>query len=61
MRVWVADMAGVRESFSDEVIVAEELDVLDCETELVSVFDVVDVFDCDELPENVAVPVVVLD
>ena len=61
VRVWVADMAGVRESFSDEVIVAEELDVLDCETELVSVFDVVDVFDCDELPENVAVPVVVLD
>lgn len=54
-------MAGVRESLSDEVIVAEELDVFDCDTELVSVFDVVDVFDCDELPENVVVPVVVLD
>ena len=61
MRVWVIEAAGVTESFSDEVIVAQELGVFDCELELVSVFEVVDVFDCDELPENVAVPVLLLD
>lgn len=61
VRVCVMEAAGVREFFSDEVIVVEELDVFDCDTELVSVFELVDVLELDELPENVVVPVLVLD
>jgi hypothetical protein len=34
---------------------------LDCEVELVRVPDTVEVLDCEELPENVAVPDEVLD
>jgi hypothetical protein len=55
------EITGLAVSFRDPLIVPVADEVLDCEVELVRVPECVDVFDCEELPENVAVPELVLD
>ena len=60
-RVSDREITGLIVFLKDPLIVPLADEVLDCEVELVRVTDTVDVLDREELPENVAVPELVLD
>ena len=60
-RVPDREITGVTVCFREPLTVPDADEVLDCVVELVRVPECVEVFDCEELPENVAVPVLLLD